>query len=416
MTIDFTTAMRRALDQTRGGDPAGATHTLLAALGAGGSADAAASQPDAAGAATLSQAPTLRVQTLARGITQTVAATSPGVPSLAGTPTPVLTPKHISPQMPGLPRARGMAGLGLAGGLAVPGRGRATSAAALAPGAGFESRDFACAQGTRSYRLYVPAARPDGVQGLVVMLHGCTQNPDDFALGTGMNALAERQGLIVAYPAQGSVHNAQGCWNWFRPGDQARDAGEPAILAGLTRAVAAEFGVNPARVFVAGLSAGGAMAAVLGTRYPELYAAIGVHSGLACGAARDVVSAFAAMRGTAAAGSGAGRPLRTIVFHGTADGTVHPTNAGRVVAAAQADTGGATLSRQGIAPGGRRFTATATCGADGASLTELWLVEGAGHAWSGGALAGSYTDPSGPDASAEMIRFFQGGAFDGAAR
>ena len=189
--------------------------------------------------------------------------------------------------------------------------GRSSNLAAILPGIGapaapvspqipdgaqFLARSYACRAGSRQYKLYMPADRPDGPQGLVVMLHGCTQSPDDFAVGTGMNAIAEAHGLLVAYPAQTSIDNAGSCWNWFRPGDQCRDIGEPAIIAGITRALIAEFDVDPSRVYAAGLSAGGAMAAVMGEAYPELYAAIGVHSGLPYGSASDVVSAFAAMR------------------------------------------------------------------------------------------------------------------------
>ncbi|WGF90264.1 PHB depolymerase family esterase [Marinivivus vitaminiproducens] len=285
----------------------------------------------------------------------------------------------------------------------------------LPDGARFTTRSFACAAGSRGYKLYIPAAcaeeRPP--LGLVVLLHGCQQNPDDFALGTGMNALAEIHGLLVAYPGQTSASNASSCWNWFNPADQRRDAGEPAILAGITREVMREFGLDREQVFVAGLSAGGAMAAILAATYPDLYAAVGVHSGLAHGSASDVVSAFAAMRGDGGAAShdirNRTKPsewpvVRTIVFHGSADRTVHPVNAQRIVEAA--GLSGDPMREHGRSPGGRAYERTITMDAGGHSLVESWLIEGAGHAWSGGRAGGSYTDPSGPDASTAMVRFF----------
>ena len=285
-----------------------------------------------------------------------------------------------------------------------------TSAAPEVPeGARYEWRSHGGACGSRDYRLYVPASLPDGAQGLIVMLHGCTQSPDDFASGTSMNVLAEQHGLIVAYPSQPRVHNAQSCWNWFRTGDQRRDAGEPAVIAGLARELISEFGIDRSRVSVAGLSAGGAMAAILGEAYPDVFAAIGVHSGLPAGCASDVVSAFAAMRGEAERASPpmgvAADPVRTIVFHGAADATVHPSNGNSIVTRVR--RGGSEAQQvRGTSRGGRSYTKSVTHGQDGVPVTEHWLVEGAGHAWSGGSAAGSYTDPAGPDASAEMVRFF----------
>src|SRR5271157_877597 len=193
-------------------------------------------------------------------------------------------------------------------------------------GAAYLGRSFACAAGARDYKVYVPSGAEGRALPLIVMLHGCTQHPDDFAVGTGMNRLAEERGFIVAYPGRPASANPSTCWNWFDRAHQRRDEGEPAILAGVTRAVMAEFAVDPARVYVAGLSSGGAMAAILSATYPELYAAAGVHSGLPHGAAADVPSGLAAMRGAAKPAPGKGRAngrVRTIVFHGANDKIVN---------------------------------------------------------------------------------------------
>ena len=283
----------------------------------------------------------------------------------------------------------------------------------LPDGARFLTRSFSCAAGSRGYKLYVPASAVHGLNGLLLMLHGCNQTPEDFATGTNMNAIAEANRLLVAYPAQTGANNATSCWNWFNPADQRRDAGEPAILAGLARAVAAEFDIAPGRIFAAGLSAGGAMTAVLGATHPDLFAAIGVHSGLPAGAANDVVSAFAAMRGDVRTApepiptTGSGPGPRTIIFHGTADRTVHAGNAERLAAAAKARApSGPLRSERGTAGSGRAYARTVIEDPQGTAAVELWMIEGAGHAWAGGHQSGSYTDPSGPDASGEMVRFF----------
>jgi poly(hydroxyalkanoate) depolymerase family esterase len=306
---------------------------------------------------------------------------------------------------------------------AEPWRGRALRSfpaelpAPLPDGAAFVTASFTNQAGTRSYKLYLPSGRAGQPLPLVVMLHGCTQSPDDFAAGTRMNALAEEHGCLVAYPAQPAAANPSKCWNWFSPDDQQRGRGEPSLIAGITRQIMRDHPVDPSRVYVAGLSAGGAAAAILGATYPDLYAAIGVHSGLACGAARDLPSAFTAMRqGTASAerraaggratGGGA-RLVPTIVVHGDQDTTVHPRNGDEVIAQAQAAAIelGATVQR-GQVPGGHAYSRTVYADPAGRALLEQWTIHGAGHAWAGGSPAGSYTDPRGPDAAQEMLRFF----------
>jgi len=275
----------------------------------------------------------------------------------------------------------------------------------LPDGASFATLSFTGPAGSRDYKLYVPANRPAGPLPLVVMLHGCTQGPDDFAAGTAMNALAEERGFLVAYPAQPSSANPQKCWNWFNPDDQRRDRGEPALIAGITRTILGDHPVDRTRVYAAGLSAGGAMAAILGAAYPDLYAAVGVHSGLPVGSARDVATAFVAMRQGGSGGQGkGGAPV--IVFHGDQDATVHPRNADAVAAQILASHDTLVTDHAGRTPGGHSHGRTIHTDPTGRVLCEQWTVHGAGHAWMGGSPAGSHTDPKGPDASREMLRFF----------
>ncbi|MDQ2989198.1 MAG: PHB depolymerase family esterase [Pseudomonadota bacterium] len=263
--------------------------------------------------------------------------------------------------------------------------------------------------GTRAYKLYIPSTYAGEPTPLVVMLHGCKQNPDDFAAGTGMNALAEEQGCLVVYPAQAKNANGSNCWNWFQAGDQKRDRGEPSIIAAITQQVMRDYKVDPMRVYVAGLSAGGAMAAILASEYPELYKAAGIHSGLPTGAAHDVPSAFAAMSNGAAdsalkAKTGASVPV--IVFHGDRDKTVHPQNGQQVLAQQAGAQAGSATTEKGSAPNGRSYTRAIHRDTNGKLTAEHWTVHGSGHAWAGGSKRGSYTDPKGPDASREMLRFF----------
>jgi len=277
------------------------------------------------------------------------------------------------------------------------------------PGAELLDRRFASPAGARRYTLYVPAKGKGTARPLIVMLHGCTQDPDDFALGTRMNAVAEELGALVAYPAQDASANRTLCWNWFDAAHQRRGVGEPAIIAGIVQEVIARFRVDPARVFVAGLSAGGAMAAVMGGVYPDLFAGVGVHSGLPHGAAHDLPSALGAMRNGAAREVGGarrpGRVPRLIVFHGDGDSTVHPDNGARLLDRVRGETGRPPRVERG-ARNGRAFTRTTYFGRDGTAVAEDWQVHGLGHAWSGGSRDGSHADPSGPDASREMLRFF----------
>jgi poly(hydroxyalkanoate) depolymerase family esterase len=280
------------------------------------------------------------------------------------------------------------------------------AAFSVPPGAKFLSLSHSSRHGTREYRLYVPSDHGNGPMPLVVMLHGCTQTPEDFANGTGMNELAEARGYLIAYPAQPSKANAQRCWNWFRPEDQSRDCGEPALIAGLVQDILRDHNGDPARTYIAGLSAGGAAAAIIADAYPEIFSGVGIHSGLPIGVARDVPSAFAAMR-SGGAGKRRRSAIPTIVFHGTSDNTVHPDN-GRAVAAQALNSYPSlqTSTESGIATGGSTFRRTRHCLRDGRSLVEQWEIGGMGHAWSGGQTTGSYTDARGPDASGQMLRFF----------
>jgi poly(hydroxyalkanoate) depolymerase family esterase len=293
----------------------------------------------------------------------------------------------------------------------------------------FETHRFSSEAGSRAYKLYVPAPKTETPRPMVVMLHGCTQSADDFAAGTQMNRLAEQHGFIVVYPEQPSNANPSKCWNWFQPQDQQRGAGEPSLIAGIAREVASRHEADARRIFVAGLSAGAAMAVVLGEAYPELFAGVGAHSGLPFGSAHDIPSALAAMKGRHGGQPGPGvptgaaaRPRRkaaqavpVIVFHGDRDHTVQHGNGAQIVQQAHEahglEAGGTPLqtsSQTGQAPGGRRYTRTVHADAAGQVQIESWTLHGAGHAWSGGHASGSYTDGQGPDASAEMVRFFLG--------
>lgn len=389
MNPQFQQHMAEATRLTRLGDVAAATALIQAALGG---VALAGTPADATAAARTSAAGSDVIDVVARVVP----------PPQAPVPVPVLS-------MPAGPFARaGAAPDGARVAADAPQRPAARTAPDAQPGR--EPARFVAGRfqhptaGARDYKLFLPPGAGEQPRPLVLMLHGCTQTPDDFAAGTRMNEAAAAQGVVVLYPAQSVQMNPQRCWNWFKRQHQQRDRGEPALLAALVRQVVADQRIDPSRVYVAGLSAGGAMAAVLGQAYPDLFAAVGVHSGLASGAAGDLPSALAAMQSGAPAPR-ASRPMPTIVFHGDRDATVNPANGAQVFAAATPP--GATAHTERIArPGARAHTRQQQRDAHGRVVAEHWLVHGAAHAWSGGSSAGSYTDPQGPDATREMLRFF----------
>ncbi|MDO9383088.1 MAG: PHB depolymerase family esterase [Hyphomicrobiaceae bacterium] len=389
MTNNFSTAMRRAMDLTRAADVTGATRAIQEALAFGKpqTADASAGLPDLP---RLPDPDTARVKSPPSGKTRKPAAGR--------------GQKPLSEVLRILKSGRARI-------LDLPARPR-TPSVTTPQGAQFLSRVSSMEAGGRRYKVYVPARRDEPLRGMIVMLHGCQQNADDFAVGTDMNAVAEKHNFIVAYPQQETSSNAAACWNWFMRAHQLRDRGEPASIAAITRTLIAEFNVPSARVFVAGLSAGGAMAAVLAETYPDVYAAAGIHSGLAYGSATDVMSAFSVMRGDnqptpAARGNNGAGAARLIIFQGSADATVHPSNAQRLVNGS-ADASWNTTETPAVDCNGRAVVRQIFEDQTGSARIEVWRIEGAGHAWSGGNASGSFADPKGPSASDEMVRFFFG--------
>ncbi len=273
---------------------------------------------------------------------------------------------------------------------------------------------------THHYKLFVPGGVAPVARPMIVMLHGCTQNPDDFALGTDMNNIAGAAGWVVLYPAQSARANPRMCWSWFNGGPEP-GSGEPAWIAALTRRVQDEQRIDPARTFIAGLSAGAAMAVLTVEMHPTLFKGVGVHSGLAAHAAANVMEALSVMKHGPRA-----RPKRfystdapasnpiipVIVFHGDADKTVDPENAEHVIEQAvahakQAEPGMivSEMENKGSADG-RSYTQVIYTGTANRPIAEYWRLHGAGHAWSGGNERGSHTSADGPDASVEFLRFF----------
>lgn len=303
-----------------------------------------------------------------------------------------------------------------------------TAATTLMPPtpAGWLEKQFGEGDARLRYRLFLPD-RYDGSERLplLVMLHGCTQSAEDFAAGTRLAEIAEREGLLLAFPEQRPDAHPQRCWNWYDPAHQRRDAGEPALIAGIAREVRNGYAVDPDRVYLGGISAGGAMAVNVAAAYPELFAAVGVHSSIPFAAASDVAGALRAMRhGPPDPASGAralreamgarARVVPLLVLHGAADAVVSSANAAALAgqwARAMAQIAGSApgpvqRSRETVA--GRAVCRELFRAAEGgAVVVESWTVEGLEHAWSGGSPEGSYTDPAGPDASREMVRFFR---------
>ena len=289
------------------------------------------------------------------------------------------------------------------------------------------------AGGSRNYKLWVPSSYTDTkATPLVMVLHGCTQTPDNIAAGTQFNNLANTEEFLVVYPEQSWFANFNRCWNWFQPIHQRRGSGEPAILAAMVDDIRSSYNIDTRQVYVTGISAGGAMAVIMGATYPDVFSAVGVVAGLEYQAATSTFAGVFAMlqggpdpnqQGLAAyqAMGSANRPVRVSVFHGTSDFVVYPIN-GEQVLTQWAQTNDyvddgtdndsvddtADTTTQGQVPGGRSYTKFTYNDASGNVLLEKWTVNGMGHAWPGGSTAGSFTDPAGPDATREFWRFFSG--------
>lgn len=277
------------------------------------------------------------------------------------------------------------------------------------------------ADGPRRFMLYVPSGH-DGKKRapLLVVLHGCTQDPENIARGTRFNQLAEERKMLVAYPEQPQKSNSLKCWNWFDQSHQLRDKGEPALIANITRKVMADYKIDTKRVFIAGVSAGGAMALITSYSYPEIFAAAGIHSGIAYGAATTIADALRAMIAGAQDSSTLGalvtkaiaspKSFPAIVFQGEVDKSVKALNSHQIVSQLGALSAGGLkqlADTAAVTPQGYHYTRRIYgAGKKGKPVVEEWTVAELGHAWSGGSTEGTYTDPKGPDAGREMIRFF----------
>jgi poly(hydroxyalkanoate) depolymerase family esterase len=428
--------MAEAMRLMQEGDLTGATAVIQRTLGGSsfGSGFAPVASPDAPSGAgepidvessVVDQAPHPGAASEPAAGRGPAAATRPAASPLLFGSVPLSMPEGLSLSVPeSMPLT--MPGV-LPGAMPSPKEGE-TDPAVVPTGGRFVERSYTNQTGTRSYKLYTPSGYIGQEVPLVVMLHGCTQSPNDIAAGTQMNRLAEENIFLVAYPAQAQGANMNKCWNWFKTSDQQRGRGEPSLVAGITRQVIDEYNVADGRVYVVGMSAGGAMAAIMAEAYPDLYAAVGIHSGLAPGAAHDMPSAFAAMHQGGPAIPRRVVPIATptgesarivpaIVFHGDRDRTVHPRNADHLLehycpaklTGSREEASGSTprgTVRQGQVAGGHAYTRATYRDVGGRAIAERWTVHGLGHAWSGGSSSGSYTDPRGPDASAEMVRFF----------
>jgi poly(hydroxyalkanoate) depolymerase family esterase len=331
-------------------------------------------------------------------------ARKPTLPPVVAPPPAVPVPPAPLPPPPVVPRPR----------VRAPARGRWLTEAHAGPA------------GARPYHVFVPPGLDPATRvPLVVLLHGCRQTALEFAGATRFDDLARRHGFVLACPQQQPADHRQRCWRWYEAAHQRRGAGEPEILAGIARAVVAKptrWCIDPARVYVAGLSAGGAMALVLGATYPDLFAAVGVHSAPPYGSATSGNDALGAMAGHVPAAmplrgpDGRGMPP-AIVFHGDADRAVR-VRAGQRVADQWLAFHAAGNAADGAGPdrivrhrtsggsAGRPYTTTRWYAASGRKMLEFWQVQGLGHAWSGGRPGAAYADPRGPRASAAMWSFF----------